>query len=151
MRVEREVLLPAPPERVWDTVMDAQRLGEWVAIHAWVRDAPGGPLEVGARFRQGLSLAGLPFEVRWTVVRAERPTRASWEGVGPAGSRAGVSYGLARAGATETRFSYGLELTLPGGPLALVAGPVVAVEAGRQADETLRRLGALLAEEAGAR
>ena len=151
MRVEREVLLPAPPERVWDTVMDAHRLGEWVAIHAWVRDAPGGPLEAGARFRQGLSLAGLPFEVRWTVVRAERPTRASWEGAGPAGSRAGVSYGLAPEGAAHTRVTYGLELALPGGPLALVAGPVVAVEAGRQADETLRRLGALLAEEAGAR
>jgi hypothetical protein len=144
MRVEREVVLAAAPGAVWEVVMDAHRLEEWVAIHAWVRDAPTGTLEAGASFRQGLRLAGLPFEVRWAVVRSDRPTAAAWEGVGPGGSRAGVTYGLSPAG-PGTRFSYGLELALPGGPLGVVAAPVVGAEAGRQADETLRRLGALVA------
>jgi uncharacterized protein YndB with AHSA1/START domain len=146
VRIDRERVLPAPPGRVWDLVMDPRRLGEWVAIHAWVRDAPAGRLEAGSRLRQGLRLAGFPFEVEWLVTRAEPGRAAEWEGTGPAGGRARVEYGLAPEG-EATRFRYVNELVLPGGPLALVAVPLVSVEAGRQADETLRRLAAVLERE----
>jgi uncharacterized protein YndB with AHSA1/START domain len=149
VRIEREVDLPAAPERVWEVVMDPRRLADWVAIHAWVRNAPPGRLEAGSRLRQGFRLAGLPFEVRWTVTRAERPSAAEWEGAGPVGSRARVEYGLTPAG-DGTRFRYVNELALPGGPLALRAAPVVAAEAGREVDETLRRLAALLEREGSA-
>jgi hypothetical protein len=126
--------------------MDPRRLGDWVAIHAWVRDEPPGLLEAGARLRQGFRLASIPFEVEWTVTRAERPLAAEWEGAGPAGSRARVEYGLAPEG-EGSRFRYVNELVLPGGPLALMAVPLVAAEAGREVDGTLRRLAALLERE----
>ena len=40
MRVERSIEIDAPPERVYDVVMDPQRLEDWVTIHVG--------LEVGA-------------------------------------------------------------------------------------------------------
>ena len=126
--------------------MDPRRLGEWVAIHAWVRDEPPGLLVSGSRLRQGFRLAGIPFDVEWTVTRAEPPLAAEWEGLGPAGSRARVEYGLVPEG-DGCRFRYVNELALPGGPLAVVAAPLVAVEAGREADATLRRLVRLLERE----
>lgn len=148
MRVEREVTFPARPDAVYDLVMDPHRLGEWVAVHAWVRDAPDGPLTQGSELVQGFRLAGFPFEVRWTVVQAERPVSALWEGRGPGGSRARVSYALAPAGA-GTRFGYVNEFELPGGPLALAAAPMITAQASRDVDTTLERLRRLLEAEAG--
>ena len=143
MRVERDVTFAAPPEAVYDLVMDPHRLGEWVAVHAWVRDAPEAPLVRGSRLVQGFRLAGFPFEVQWTVVEADRPHHALWEGRGPGGSRARVSYDLAPAG-EGTRFGYVNEFVLPGGPLAAAAAPVITVQAARDVDTTLGRLERLL-------
>ena len=68
MRVERSIDIAAPPERVYDTVMDPARLADWVTIHDRLVDAPNGALEQGSRLTQSLKLAGRRFTVRWTVV-----------------------------------------------------------------------------------
>lgn len=150
MRVERAIEIAAPPERVYDLVMDAGRLAEWVTIHAHVADAPEGPLVEGSSLRQGFKLAGLSFDVEWQVVRAQRPRLARWEGTGPLGSRAEVLYDLAPAAAgARTRFHYVNAFELPGGPLTLGVRPLITVQAGREVDATLRRLAALLERSAG--
>lgn len=145
VRVERTREIAASPERVYDVVMDASRLGEWVTIHAYVSDAPEGQLVEGSRLKQGFRLAGLPFDVQWEVVRAERPALARWLGAGPLGSRAEVLYDLApAAGGGRTRFHYVNAFELPGGALTLGVRPMIVAQAGREVDATLRRLAALL-------
>jgi uncharacterized protein YndB with AHSA1/START domain len=58
MEVTRELVLPAPPEEVWDALTDADRLAEWFA-----NDVELDPVRGGAgRFRWG------DGEVRHAVV-----------------------------------------------------------------------------------
>ena len=145
MRIEREIELGAPPEAVYDVVMDPRRLGDWVTVHRGLRDAPEGALRLGSQLRQSLSLVGLPLEVDWTVVTAERPSRVKWEGRGPALSRASISYELLPTSA-GSRFRYTNEFELPGGPLGRIAGAAFAGSRVpvREMDRSLERLRALL-------
>lgn len=145
MRVAREIELGVAPEAVYDLVMDPRRLGDWVTIHRGLRDAPAGALQAGSELRQSLNLAGVPFEIDWTVVTAERPARVLWEGRGPALSRARISYELSPT-ATGSRFRYANEFELPGGPLGRIAGAALAGShiPERELDRSLERLRALL-------
>ena len=130
MRVAESVDLPAPPEEVWNVVMDPSRLGDWVSIHRSADTPSAGLLDMGSSFCQTLALGGRPFDVRWTVTGLARPREAVWQGSGPVGSRASVHYGLERRNG-GTRFSYENEFKLPGGPLGAFAGRIV----GRRAFE----------------
>ena len=99
----------------------------------------------GSELRQSLNLAGVPLEIEWTVVTAERPSRVLWEGRGPASSRASISYELLPT-ATGSRFRYANEFELPGGPLGRIAGAALAGSQipVREMDRSLERLRALL-------
>ena len=143
MRVERSVLIAAPPQAVYDLTMDPQRLGDWVTIHERLVEAPPGRLEAGAQLVQRLRVAGWPFEVRWTVTVADPLERVAWSGVGPMGTAAGVTYDLEAHG-TDTLFRYANEFVLPGGVIGQLAGPAVAVAAGAETERSLSRLKALL-------
>ena len=92
MKVERNIRIDAPPQRVYDVVMDPSRLEDWVTIHHHLEDAPNGSLKKGSKLPQFLKLAGRKFKVRWTVVENEPCKRVVWEGRGPVGSHARVSY-----------------------------------------------------------
>ena len=96
--VRESIVLGAPPERVWDAVMDPSLLERWVTTHDSYEGAAPGTLEDGDEFTQQLRLAGKGFNVRWRVVEADAPRLARWEGDGPAGSTANVVYRLARRG-----------------------------------------------------
>lgn len=145
--VREEVVLAASAERVWDAVMDPALLERWVTAHDSVADAPSGPVEKGDSFTQKLRLAGKSFTVRWTVVEADRPRVARWEGDGPAGSTARVVYRLAEE-TGGTRFAYENEFALPGGALGKVAGGLLSAAPGsREARKSLERLRALLERE----
>jgi carbon monoxide dehydrogenase subunit G len=138
--VRESISMAAAPEAVWDVVMDPSRLGEWVTTHDSVRDAPSGTLAAGDSFTQRLKLAGTGFDVRWTVTDCERPARARWEGRGPRGSRALVTYNLAPADG-GTRFDYENDFELPGGVLGRVAlGLLAAAPGRREARRTLENL-----------
>jgi uncharacterized protein YndB with AHSA1/START domain len=141
--VSESVVLPAPPERVWETIMDPSRLGDWVTTHVSVDAAAAGPVGEGDAFRQRLRLSGKAFDVDWTVVEAEAPKIALWRGDGPAGSVAEVSYRLEPA-AGGTRFEYENSFALPGGVLGKLAGGALGAGMGRREArrslENLRRL-----------
>lgn len=142
--VRESVTIAAPAERVWQLVMDPQRLGDWVTTHDGLDGAAEAPLEAGSTFTQRLKLAGAPFRVRWTVVECARPRLARWEGKGPGGSRAYVSYALAEEDG-GTRFDYENRFELPGGILGRFAGrAVVAAGSEREARRTLENLKRLL-------
>jgi uncharacterized protein YndB with AHSA1/START domain len=127
------------PDRVWDLVIDLDRLGEWVTIHREVRGQAPASIEEGTTFSQRLEVAGTPFDVDWTATAVDAPQRLVWEGAGPAGSRARTSYAL-DAHAGGTRFTYENEFALPGGAVGDAAGSVVASRAGKEAEASLQRL-----------
>ena len=142
--VREELLISAPAERIWETVMDPGRLGEWVTTHEWARPDDSGPVAEGDRFRQRLRLAGKGFEVEWLVVAADAPGSALWRGDGPAGSTAEVRY-LLDPTDEGTRFEYENSFELPGGVLGRVAGASLAGNrARREARRSLENLRRLL-------
>lgn len=145
--VRESIEIDAPVERVWDLVMDPHRLGEWVTTHESVDNVPEGGLERGSTFDQRMKLAGKGFDVTWTVTACDAPNRAEWEGAGPAGSSASVTYELSESNG-GTRFDYANGFELPGGALGRFAGKAVGGAAARsQARKTLTRLKGLLESE----
>ena len=143
MRVERTIEIAAPPERVYEVVMDPRHLEDWVSIHESLDEAPDGELKEGSELVQCLKLAGRRFHVHWKVVEDDCPVRVVWEGQGPVHSHAQVVYEFEPNG-NGTRFSYMNQYDLPGGPLGKLAGRSVAGIAGKEVDRTLEKLKKLI-------
>jgi carbon monoxide dehydrogenase subunit G len=143
VKAERTIEIAAPPERVYDVVMDPQRLDDWVTIHDHLEDSPPGRLEKGSKLTQCLKLAGSRFKVRWTVVENDPCERVVWEGKGPVASRARVIYAFEPQG-ESTRFSYTNEYELPGGPLGKLAGRSVSRLTNKALDGSLQKLKSLI-------
>ena len=137
--VSTSIDIGTAPDRVWDLVIDLDRLGEWVTIHRELRGPTPASIEEGTTFSQRLEVAGTPFDVDWTATAVDAPQRLVWDGAGPAGSRARTSYAL-DAHAGGTRFTYENEFALPGGAVGDAAGSVVASRAGKEAEASLQRL-----------
>lgn len=145
MEVEASIDLPAPPQRVFDLLLDVERLGEWVTAHEELVESPAGVLAEGSTFGQKLRVAGISFTVRWEVARLQRPRLVEWRGEGPGGSDARVRYSLEPHG-EGTRFDYLNEFRFPGGPLASkAAGAIGGRRARHEAERSLESLKALLA------
>jgi uncharacterized protein YndB with AHSA1/START domain len=143
-KLQREIDIAAPRERVYDVLADPDCLAEWVTIQEELEEAPDGDLRIGSKLRQRMKVAGQRFRLHWTVVEADRPERIVWEGSGPMGTRAKAIYELDADGDSGTRFSYVNEYQLPGGLAGRIAGRAVQAASGREADKTLKRLKALV-------
>jgi carbon monoxide dehydrogenase subunit G len=139
MKIERTIEIAAPPESVYDIVMDPKHLEDWVTIHHHLEDAPNGNLEKGSELTQCLKLAGRRFHVHWKVVENDPCRRVVWDGQGPVHSHARVVYEFEENG-SGTRFSYSNEYDLPGGVLGRMAGGAVRRVTGKEVDATLQRL-----------
>lgn len=139
--------LPAPPERVWDLVMDPDRLQEWVTIHRELKQHDARPPRQGATMEQVLNLRGAHFKVKWELVTCEPGARAEWHGRGPARSHAETEYVLTPIdGGAATRFDYRNDFRAPLGPLGAVASKaLVGGVPVREANASLKRLRDLLA------
>ena len=143
MKVERKIEIAAPPEAVYEVIMDPDQLGNWVTIHDSLVHAPDGRLEEGDELEQKLKIAGQGFKVTWKVVTAHCPKDIEWEGRGPMGTKARVSYDLEPRG-DGTCFNYMNEYELPGGPLGKVGAKAFQRTAAKEADRTLVNLKGLL-------
>jgi carbon monoxide dehydrogenase subunit G len=142
--VRARIDIDAPPEAVYDLMLDPSRLHEWVTIHRKVNHAdPGEPRE-GFQMDQTLCLRHANFKVHWTLTEAERPHRATWEGKGPAGSYARTSYRL-QSNRGGTQFEYENEFKAPGGFLGAAASrAIMGGVPEREANRSLSRLKSLL-------
>ncbi len=142
--VNAKIEIEAPIERVWETIMNPARLGDWVTIHKSVRGVSASPLRKGATMDQSMAVRGVTFRVHWTLVAVDSPNRAQWEGSGPAHSRALIRYALtSKDGGTV--FEYTNEFHPPGGRLGQAASRViVGATSEREAKNSLSRLKALL-------
>jgi uncharacterized protein YndB with AHSA1/START domain len=143
--VQAETEIDAPIERVWETVMDPHRLGDWVTIHKSVDNVSRTPLRRGATMDQALSVHGITFHVHWQLMSVTAPTEARWEGGGPAHSDALIHYLLSATERGGTRFRYTNEFHPPGGRLGAMASRfIVGATSEREATRSLSRLKALL-------
>jgi uncharacterized protein YndB with AHSA1/START domain len=139
--------IAATPQKVWETIMDPRRLGEWVTIHRSLQHADAGPPRVGYEMDQQVHLRGVSLDVHWRLVECQPYRLAIWEGRGPARSRARTEYAL-QAESGGTRFDYRNEFHPPLGPIgALASRALVGGMPEREARRTLERLSALLESE----
>ena len=143
--VTASIEIDAPPERVYDKMLDPDCLPQWVTIHRRVNRADGGAPHEGYEMEQTLCLRGANFKVRWTLTEADRPDHATWEGRGPAHSYARTSYSLRPTNGGKTRFEYENEFKAPGGILGAAASRMlIGGVPEREAKRSLQRLKALL-------
>ena len=143
--VKTDIEIDAPIEKVWETVMNPDRLKDWVTIHRAVKDVSDRPLKQGSTMEQILHMRGISFRVQWTLVDVSEPHTAQWEGRGPAHSQAKIRYELSGDENGRTQFQYTNEFTPPGGRLGSLASRVVVGAASeREASSSLSRLKALL-------
>jgi uncharacterized membrane protein len=143
--VSAKIDIEAPIERVWETVMDPRRLGDWVTIHKSVSNVSDSPLRKGSTMDQSMHVRGLTFKVHWTLMAVDSPHRAEWEGDGPAHSRAVIRYELSSGAEGRTTFQYTNEFHVPGGRLGNVASRmIVGATSEREARKSLARLKALV-------
>jgi uncharacterized protein YndB with AHSA1/START domain len=142
--VRSSVVIGAPPQLVWDVVMDPHRLAEWVTIHRAVRHVSPGPPHEGSQMEQILHLRGADIRVRWLLVECVPPTLARWEGRGPARSQALIEYRLVEV-PEGTRFDYENEFQPPFGAVGAAASRTVMGHVPqREADRSLAALRTLI-------
>jgi uncharacterized protein YndB with AHSA1/START domain len=142
--VTASIQIDAPPQQVWDMIMDPSRLDEWVTIHRRLIDADAGPPRVGFTMDQQIHLRGVSLEVHWRLVDCRPAELAVWEGRGPAHSRARTEYVLT-AEDGGTCFDYRNEFHPPLGPVgAIVSRALVGGMPERESKRTLERLRAHL-------
>jgi carbon monoxide dehydrogenase subunit G len=139
--VRTSVHIDAPPERVWDFVMDPENFGDWVTIHRRVDKAEPGPPRQGMKLEQTLCLRHTNFKVKWTLTELDHQRLARWDGKGPMGSHARICYILEPDGNGGTRFDYVNEFKPPGGLFGAAASRVVVGDVPeREANASLERL-----------
>jgi carbon monoxide dehydrogenase subunit G len=142
--VTASIQIGVAPEKVWEMVMDPDRLGDWVTIHRRLLHADGGPVRLGYEMDQLIHLRGVNLEVHWRLVNFATNELAVWEGRGPAHSHAHSEYRLSAAEG-GTRFDYRNEFRAPLGPVgAIVSRALVGGVSEREANRTLARLCAYL-------
>jgi uncharacterized membrane protein len=143
--VTASIDIDAPPDRVYDKMLDPDCLPKWVTIHRRVNRADGGAPHEGYEMEQTLCLRGVNFKVHWELVRCEHPFHAEWHGRGPARSHAETEYRLSANGSGGTSFGYRNEFRAPLGPLGAIASrAIVGGLPRREADASLQRLKALV-------
>jgi uncharacterized protein YndB with AHSA1/START domain len=143
--VTASIDIDAPPDRVYDAMLDPARLKDWVTIHRRINSSDDGALREGYEMEQTLCLRGANFKVRWTLTEADKPDTATWEGRGPAHSYARTSYHLRARDGGGTRFDYENEFKAPGGFLGAAASrALMGGVPEREARKSLERLKAML-------
>jgi carbon monoxide dehydrogenase subunit G len=76
------VVVPAPPEAVWELVSDPERFAEWAELTEEVIRADK-PLRLGSTYEeQNVVLGPIKCTSRWTVVQDEAPRRQTHRGEG---------------------------------------------------------------------
>jgi len=144
MRYELAVEIARPPAEVWAYLADPTHLPQWQADVEEVRDAPGGPLGLGATFTEVRSFLGKRAESTLEVAASEPGRELSLRTVaGPV--RVEIRHLLEPAGnGTLVR----VEAEADAGKLFGLGGPLLRKAAERRARGDFERLKALLEADA---
>jgi len=71
VKIERTVTIKAPPQEVYDVVMDPRRLEDWVTIHHTLDDAPRGEAPVAKQLNDAIAR----LDARLSQISNPAPTR----------------------------------------------------------------------------
>ncbi|WP_338694204.1 SRPBCC family protein [Streptomyces sp. Q6] len=138
--VSAEARIDAPTEKVWATLTDFSRYGEWNATHTNFPQGAPTSLEAGGRFEENMKLMGFPAEVTWTVEDLEAARTLAIRGKGPMGVNVGTRYTLTPDGeATTVR----IDGEFTGAAVSLMAGKLKD-SATAALNESLRKLNGLV-------
>ena len=138
--VTQSLEIAAPAEKVWEVATDLSRYGEWNISHTGFPD--GTPTtEEGAKFREQITIMGMPGEATWTITETVAPERTVWSGEGPMGITLGTKLELAPSGDGTT---VSISVSFDGGPLAGPMGATVAASAEKGAAQSLDKLKGLV-------
>lgn len=140
IRYELAIEIARPPAEVWAYLADPTHLPDWQADIEEVRDAPGGPLPVGASFTEVRSFMGKRVESTLEVTVAEPGAELSLATVsGPV--QVSISHRLEPAG---DRTLVLVEAEADPGKLFGLGGPLLRKAAERRARGDFERLKAVL-------
>jgi carbon monoxide dehydrogenase subunit G len=138
--VKQSLEIAAPADKVWEVATDLSRYGEWNISHTGFPD--GTPTtEEGAKFREQITIMGMPGEATWTITETVAPERTVWSGQGPMGITLGTKLELAPSGDGTT---VSISVSFDGGPLAGPMGATVAASAEKGAAQSLEKLAGLV-------
>jgi len=98
----RAFRLNAPPERVWELMVDPDRLPEWNGAFDRVTEATGHLDEIGATYTQVMRVAGVELLGEWEITGVETNQQREFSGRPPGMTRCkGVETFDAVDGTTE--------------------------------------------------
>jgi carbon monoxide dehydrogenase subunit G len=147
VRCESTVTVAKPPAEVFPWLLDADKVSRWTTGLEVYEPLEPGPLRVGSRIRQELSVSGqqLRFELFVAELVAPRRTVMRFEG---SGFKAANEYTVAEAG-RGADVTWVISGTTTSFKARLIA-PMVQAKLQEKLEVDLARLRALLAEETAA-
>lgn len=141
--VERNILINAPTQQVFDCVADPVDMMNWLSGLIKNQDVPQGPVEVGQSWTQFVQVMGRKMDFRREVVEHDPPRRIAWRFA--AMGAEGTGYCELEPADGGTKIIFGLDYTYPrlllGG---LLDKMLMEKLANREAQSSLVRLKALL-------
>jgi carbon monoxide dehydrogenase subunit G len=147
VRCESTVTIAKTPEDVFPWLVEADKVPQWMSGLERYEPAEPGPLRVGSRIHQELSVSGQQLRFELQVTELAPPRRAVLEFEG-SGFKAANEYALAVAGGgTQVTWVVGGSTT---SFKAKLVAPMVQAKLQEKLDRDLGRLRALLEGEAAA-
>jgi carbon monoxide dehydrogenase subunit G len=119
-KVRREIEIAAPPERVWEVLIDPERLPQYNVTIVEVHDPTGRLDQVGSAYDAISKVYGRRIEGRWEVTEVTPLRRIVQRGSGAGGASATVNGTIEPSGA-GTRAAVEVDYQLPAGFLGEVA------------------------------
>jgi carbon monoxide dehydrogenase subunit G len=147
VRCESTVTVAKPPAEVFPWLLDADKVSRWTTGLEVYEPLEPGPLRVGSRIRQELSVSGQQLRFELLVAELDAPRRAVMRFEG-SGFKAANEYTVseARGGAVVTWVISGTTTSFK----ARLIAPMVQAKLQEKLEVDLARLRALLAEETAA-
>jgi uncharacterized protein YndB with AHSA1/START domain len=143
--VEESVLIPRPPQEVFDYVSAAENLPVWDSSILKAQQADSGPLRVGTRWRGVSKVLGRRFKWTTELVELEPPTRTVSRSVEGKLSFTVTNTFQPEAGGTRFTYKVDAESGL-GGVFGRVGDPIVEKAQRRTVRANLDTLAELLAD-----
>jgi carbon monoxide dehydrogenase subunit G len=147
MRCESTVTVDKPPSEVFPWLLDADKVPRWMTGLQVYEPFEPGPLRVGSRIRQELSVSGQQLRFELHVAELDPPRRAVLRFEG-SGFKAANEYSVAQAG-SGSRVTWVISGDTTSFKARLIA-PMVQAKLQEKLETDLARLRALLAGETAA-